>query len=59
MKKRARGWLAYIGDDFTTQLYRDCFIINHEIRNPIEQPVIIMESRKFFFFVAQKEMGLG
>ena len=31
------GWLGYIGDFYTPQLYRDYFI-NHEIRIPINHP---------------------
>ena len=33
-EKRAPGWLGYIEDYVTTQLYRDYFI-SHEIRIPI------------------------
>ena len=32
------GWLFYIGDFYTSQLYRDYFI-NHEFRIPIKQPM--------------------
>ena len=39
------SYVLYIGDSYTTQLYGDYFI-NHEIlRIPIDQPVIIMESK--------------
>ena len=41
------GWLGYIRD-YTTQLYRD-YIINHEIRIPINHPVLYMKVGPGFF----------
>ena len=48
MKKRAPGWLRYIGDELLPSFYRDYFI-SHEKRIPSLPNQDFMESNKVFF----------
>ena len=48
--KKRPGWLGFIGD-YSAQLYGD-YVINHEIRIPIKQPVFRRKLRDPVFFFA-------